>query len=389
MIMRKTLGLALLTLTLSLSSVPASFAQRVLQPVDQQNSIVQDQSLGLDDQLWGDISKPGDKQALLQSIDNSLRYFNSIRAPREYKRYPIPGFTRDRVYRSLIRFRQLVVESENAQELQSAVKKEFNFYQSIGRDKQGTVLFTAYYQPIHEASRVRTEEFRYPIYKAPANFDRWRRPYPTRAQLEGRDGLGNGMLRGLEIAWLRDRLEAYLVQIEGSAILHFTDGTSVAIGYDGATDYPYISLGKELIKDNKVPAEGLTLPVLMKYFAQRPGELDNYIPRNNRFVFFRKKADFNAEGSLQVPLTTERSIATDKSLMPPGAIALIHFPMSYRNAEGKIEKKLVSRFVLDQDTGSAIKGAGRVDYFLGTGEEVGNRAGVIADNGHLYYLLLK
>lgn len=388
--MRKTLGLALLTLTLSLSSVPAAFAQRVLQPVEQQNTtIVQDPALGLDDQLWGDISKPGDKQALLQSIDNSLRYFNSIRAPREYKNYPIPGFTRDRVYRSLIRFRQLVVQSENAQELQAAVKKEFNFYQSIGKDQKGTVLFTAYYQPIHEASRVRTEEFRYPIYKAPANFKNWRKPHPTRAQLEGKDGKGKGMLRGLEIAWLRDRLEAYLVHIEGSAVLHFTDGTSVGIGFDGATDHTYVSLGKELIKDNKVPAEGLTLPVLMKYFADRPRELDDYIPRNNRFVFFRKKADFNAQGSLQVPLTPERSIATDKSLMPPGAIALIHVPLYYRNSEGKLETKLVSRYVLDQDTGSAIKGAGRVDYFLGTGEEAGQRAGVITNNGHLYYLLLK
>ncbi len=94
-------------------------------------------------------------------------------------------------------------------------------------------------------------------------------------------------------------------------------------------------------------------------------------------------------GSLQVPVTPQRSIATDKSLMPAGALALIHTKLPQINASGQIEQRLLSRFVLDQDGGSAIKGAGRVDYYQGIGYEAGIRAGVTGSRGQLYYLLLK
>jgi membrane-bound lytic murein transglycosylase A len=94
-------------------------------------------------------------------------------------------------------------------------------------------------------------------------------------------------------------------------------------------------------------------------------------------------------GSINVPLTASRSIATDKSLMPPGALALIHAPIPFKNAKGEMEFRTVSRYVLDQDTGGAIRGPGRVDYFLGTGAVAGDRAGVTVADGQLYYLLLK
>jgi membrane-bound lytic murein transglycosylase A len=93
-------------------------------------------------------------------------------------------------------------------------------------------------------------------------------------------------------------------------------------------------------------------------------------------------------GSLNVAVTAERSIATDKSLMPPGALALVHTSLPIYTGQ-KIQQRLVSRYVLDQDTGSAIKGAGRVDYFMGVGKNAGERAGVTGGNGQLYYLLLK
>jgi membrane-bound lytic murein transglycosylase A len=90
-----------------------------------------------------------------------------------------------------------------------------------------------------------------------------------------------------------------------------------------------------------------------------------------------------------VPVTAERSIATDKSVMPPGALALINTSLPYPASGGKLEYRTVNRYVLDQDTGSAIKGPGRVDYFMGSGKLAGDRAGVTGGNGSLYYLLLK
>jgi membrane-bound lytic murein transglycosylase A len=288
-----------------------------LRPVNLDESQVNLGALGLDDQLWGSAGQPGDRQALLKSLDNSLRFLASAKAAEVYRKYPVPGITRDRVRRSLVRFRQLVLNSRSPAQLQAAVKREFVFYKSVGRDEQGTVLFTGYFEPIYAASRRRSAEYRYPLYKLPTNFPRWKTPHPTRAELEGEDGLGtNSQLRGGELVWLRDRLEAFLVQVQGSARLQLPDGKQMTVGYAGKTDYPYLSIGRELVKDGKLPLEGLTLQVLIDYFRANPTELSQYLPRNQSFVFFRETYGAPAMGSVGVPVTPERSIATDKCPYP-------------------------------------------------------------------------
>jgi membrane-bound lytic murein transglycosylase A len=361
-----------------------------LQPVNPQTGQVTLDSLGFDEQLWGRPGQPGDRQALLKSIDYSLRYLQTSSAQRAYQQYPVPGITRDRVRRSLVRFRQLVVSSRSPAELQAAVNREFVFYKSVGKDNNGTVFFTGYFEPIYAASRTPSAEYRYPLYRVPTDFNRWTMPQPTRAELEGEDGLGkNSPLRGRELVWLRDRLEAFLVQVQGSARLQMPDGKLMTVGFAGKTNYPYTSVGRELVKDGKLPLEGLTLPVLINYFRSSPGELDQYLPRNQSFVFFKETHGAPATGSIGVPVTAERSIATDKSLMPPGALALIKARIPYPNATKQLESRMVNRYVLDQDTGSAIQGAGRVDIFMGTGPLAGDRAGIIGGTGELYYPLLK
>jgi membrane-bound lytic murein transglycosylase A len=361
-----------------------------LQPVNPQTGQVTLDSLGFDEQLWGRPGQPGDRQALLKSIDYSLRYLQTSSAQRAYQQYQVPGITRDRVRRSLVRFRQLVVSSRSPAELQAAVNREFVFYKSVGKDNNGTVFFTGYFEPIYAASRTPSAEYRYPLYRVPTDFNRWTMPQPTRAELEGEDGLGkNSPLRGRELVWLRDRLEAFLVQVQGSARLQMPDGKLMTVGFAGKTNYPYTSVGRELVKDGKLPLEGLTLPVLINYFRSSPGELDQYLPRNQSFVFFKETHGAPATGSIGVPVTAERSIATDKSLMPPGALALIKARIPYPNATQQLESRMVNRYVLDQDTGSAIQGAGRVDIFMGTGPLAGDRAGIIGGTGELYYPLLK
>ncbi|WP_375475987.1 murein transglycosylase A [uncultured Nostoc sp.] len=347
--------------------------------------------LGWDEQIWGERGKIGDRKALLASIDNSLLYLTKGDAIAAYQNYPVREITLDRVRRSLLRFRQLVVSSMSAAQLQAAVQREFVFYQSVGNDGKGTVKFTAYYEPVYTASRVRTAIYKYPIYRLPPDFSQWPKPHPKRIDLEGKDGLkGNkSKLRGLELLWFRDRLDAYMVHIQGSAQIKLTNGKTTSIGYAGGTDYPWTSIGKELAKDGKLPLNGLTMPRMIAYFRQKPQELSNYLPRWKRFIFFQETSGRAATGSIHVPVTAERSIATDKSLMPPGALALIYNSFPYPASGGKLERRTVSRFVLDQDTGSAIKGPGRVDYFMGSGKLAGDRAGVTGGNGSLYYLLLK
>ncbi len=346
----------------------------------------------LGDQHWEPAGNDNpDRAALLAAIDHSLRYLRTSTAEAHYQKSTVPGITHSRVQRSLVRFRQLLQQAKSAADLQAAVKREFVFYQSIGNDGQGTVNFTGYFQPTYTASRVPTPDYRYPLYRLPPRFDQWSHPHPTRTQLEGVDGLqgSSGLLQGLELVWLRDRLEAFLVQVQGSAQLQLTDGSTMTVGFAGKTDQPYTGVGKELAKDGKVRLEDLTLLTLIQYFQQHPAELNQYLPRNHSFIFFRETNGAAATGSLGVPVTPERSIATDKSLMPPGALALIQTQIPYLNASGQVEQRLVSRYTLDQDTGSAIRGPGRVDIFMGTGPQAGERAGNLVSSGKLYYLLLK
>ncbi len=342
-------------------------------------------NIGLDHRIFNQ-----DKQNLLKAIDYSLSYINTDKAKKIYNNYAIPNFSHKRVIASLRRFKQLVQNSQTPLQLQKSVIKEFNFYQSVGNDNQGTVSFTGYFQPIYPASRQPDNIYRYPLYRKPSNFNNWQKPHPTRAELEGRDGLGNNsIIQGNELVWLSDRLQAYLVQVQGSAKFRLADGTMMSIGYDGATDYPYTSLGKELINDGKIPAAEMSLPRLIEYLSDNPQELDNYLPRNQRFIFFTETSGKPPTGSLNVPVTPERSIATDKSIMPPGALALIHTQIPLIDEKKQMLTPVTSLYVLDQDTGSAIKGAGRVDIFFGTGNIAEAKAGLVDWQGELYYLLLK
>lgn len=350
--------------------------------------------LAWDEQLfWGGKGKgkAGDRSALIESINHSLRYLQAPSAAKRYQNYPVKEITLDRVRRSLLRFRQLVRTSKSPAQLQAAVRREFTFYKSVGNDGKGTVKFTAYYEPVYAASRVPTKEYKYPIYGLPPDFEQWQKPHPKRVELEGKDGLlgKDSPLSGLELFWFRDRFDAYLIHIQGSAKLKLTDGTVTGVGYAKATDYPWTSIGKELLKDRKITQKQTTMPGIVKFFRRNPRAMDDYLPRWERFVFFRDKGNTPATGSIGVPVTPERSIATDKSLMPPGALALVNTKFPYVGYRGKLQYRQVSRFVLDQDTGSAIKTPGRVDYFMGTGKVAGDRAGVTGGNGTLYYLLLK
>ncbi|MEL7504380.1 MAG: MltA domain-containing protein [Cyanobacteria bacterium J06554_6] len=382
------IGLAVPTQAEELLDAPTVDPVQVLEPLD---CILTAAASNPAVRLGYDADFGEDRQALLQAIDHSLSYLNSEKAAEDYAEVEVPAFSRDRVRRSLVRFRQLVAQSHSAAELQTAVAAEFAFYRSVGNDGEGTVAFTGYFEPTYAASRVRTDEYRYPLYAEPADLDSWAEPHPTRAELEGTDGLQgvDGPLQGLELVWLRDRLEAFLVQVQGSARLQMTDGSIVSVGYAGRTNYDYTSIGRALIDDGIVAEADLSLPVLLDYFQENPIALDEYLPRNDRFVFFKVTDGGPPTGNLSVPVTAGRSIATDKSIMPPGALAIIALEMPERDVTGEWGTVPMSRYVLDQDTGGAIRGAGRVDIFVGTGTAAGEQAGLINTTGELYYLLLR
>lgn len=353
-------------------------------------------SLGLDDQLWAKVG--ADRPALLRSISHSLAYLATDKAKADYAKLNLPGFSLDRVRRSLIRFEQLVKTTKSASALRAAVLRDFTIYRSIGYDGQGQVHYTGYFEPIYRASRTPTATYRYPLFRKPEDLDRWPKPHPTRLDLEGPKGLGSPSLKGLELVWMDDRIQVFLTQVQGSAKLQLTDGSRMSIGYAGRTEHPYLSLGRMLINDKKVAEDKLTLPVVLDYFRKHPQEIDSYISRNHRLIFFRDTQGSPAIGNLNQPVTADRSIATDRSLFPPGALALIQTKIPYPQVvtsgatadnRPRYQSRLVNRFVLDQDTGGAIKGPGRVDIYLGTGPVAGDRAGLVNTPGQLFYLLVK
>jgi membrane-bound lytic murein transglycosylase A len=249
--------------------------------------------------LWGD------RATLITAIDQSLSYLNTPAAVTAYADYPVATITHDRVRRSLRRFRTLLVTSQSPDAFYRALRREFVLYQAVGNDNQGTVHFTGYFEPVFAASRTPDQTYRYPLYRRPPNLDDWSLPHPTRLALEGADGLqaAQGPLNGLELVWLRDRLDAFLVQVQGSARLQLAEGGFLSVGYAGRTDYPYTSIGRELINDGIIPAPELTLERLLAHFEAYPDDLDSYLPRNQRFIFFEATDGGPPTGNLSVPVT--------------------------------------------------------------------------------------
>lgn len=326
------------------------------------------------------------KKELLVSIGRVLDYLHSEKAKRDYIKFEDNGFPRERVKESLKKFFVHVIQSKSEAELREKIIKDFSLYRSKGYDGKGSVKFTGYFQPVYKASRFKRGKFQYPIFKKPRDFYFWQKEFhPTRVQLEGYSGKGgmDSLLGGFEIAYLSNRFEAFMIHIQGSAILEFEDGSRTAIGFDAGTNYPFRGVTKSFMKKYNVKWNKLN-----EFFANKPSLLNEIMAENNRFIFFKEKASPDPIGSLGIPVIAEQSIATDNKVLPPGGIGIIQarLPVSVNHKEVKF--KLTSRIVLNLDTGSAIKGPGRVDVFMGTGDEALKKASALYTRGELYYLFV-
>lgn len=337
----------------------------------------------------------GDKAGLIAAVDRSLEYFQHASSE---KHFPCQGITHERTVHSLETFKQILARHGTVRAAASEVARRFDVYRSVGYDGKGTVLFTGYCQPIYEASLAPNEGFRYPLYKLPPDLVKLpdgkilgRRteagivPYYTRREIEQQGLLA---AQGLELVYLRDRLEAFIIHVQGSARLRLRDGRDFYVGYAGKNGRPYTSIGKLLIKDSKIPKRKMSLEAIKRYFAAHPDQLDRYLRQNDSFVFFTN-TEPGAFGSLGVKVTPLRSIATDKSIFPRGSLAFVEAEIPSVDAAGKITRVPFQRFVLDQDTGGAIRAAGRTDLYLGGGPRAELLAGHLVSRGKLFYLFLK
>jgi len=330
---------------------------------------------------------------LSKAIDFSLDYLSK---PSSQKYYPYGAITHDQTVQSLKEFQNILSTSQNAQDFNNLIRQKFDVYESIGCDNEGTVLFTGYYTPIFEGSFTPGGKFLYPLYQQPAdlakgpdgeilgrkNPDGSTSEYPPRRVIEK-----SGMLRGTELVWLTDPFEVYIAHVQGSAKIKLPDGKIVTIGYAANNGHEYVSIARELVKDNKIAADEISLGAMIDYFKKNKDQVEPYVLRNPRFVFFREEQG-SPRGSLNVPVTPMRTIATDKFIFPRGGLAYVatNLPQIRGTA---IENAEYGDFALDQDTGGAIRAAGRCDVYMGVGSLAGKLAGKTYQEGRLYYLFLK
>ena len=334
------------------------------------------------------------RSGLLQAVDYSQSYFSK---PSSRRYYPYLDITHKRARKSLEAFIAALQGSESETEFHEKIVADFDVYRSVGYNGQGTVFFTGYCEPIYDGSLTATPEFRYPLYKLPTDLVKdeegtplGRRaptgetvPYYTRAEIEN-----GALLKGQELVYLRDKLEAFVVHVQGSARLKLPDGSVYRVGYAGKTDRPYVSIGKALVRDAKIRREQVSLSRIKDFFAQHPEELDTYLHKNESFVFFTK-TDGGPYGSIGVPVTPLRSVATDKHVFPRGCLGFVKTNVPFMKPGGIVSFQRFRSFVLDQDTGGAIRSAGRADLFLGTGPEAEYLAGRTQAEGNLYYVFVK
>jgi len=235
-------------------------------------------------------------------------------------------------------------------------------------------LITGYYEPVIEARRRPTDAYRVALYSPPADLAT-RRPYWTRKQLDS-DPAAQAALRGREIAYVADPLDALVLQIQGSGRLRVTepDGRlrDVRLAYAGHNDHSYQSVGRWLIERGELPAGQASWPAIKDWARRNPSRVRELLWANPRYVFFREEPlpdpAVGPRGAQGVPLTPGRSIAVDPRSVPYGTPVWI-------DTTEPLTRTPLQRLVLAQDTGSAIVGAVRADYFWGWGIEAAEQAG--------------
>ncbi len=268
-------------------------------------------------------------------------------------------------------------------DISAALLRNFDIYRVTS-----PILFTGYHEPVINGSLVQTERYRYPLYGVPNDLPARGTaiPYFSRAEIDGQ-GVLKG--RGSEIVWLDDPVERFFLHIQGSGQIRLPRGKRIRVGYAGDNGRSYRSIGRYLLDQGVLPPGQASTQGIRRYLAAHPEERDAILFHNPRYIFFKASSTGpnGPVGSLGVPLTPGRSLAADPSIYPLGGLAFIHARRPVWNARNQVTWKEFFRFVVLQDTGSAIRGPARADLFWGSAAET--EAGAMAQRGEMYLLVKK
>jgi membrane-bound lytic murein transglycosylase A len=281
-------------------------------------------------------------------------------------------------------------------------EQRFQPWQATQEDGSADGMVTGYYEPLLRGDRVRTAKARYPLYAPPDDLItvdlaslypelkslrlRGRLagnkvvPYSTRKEIEA-NGTG---AKFRAIAWAEDPVDLFFLQIQGSGRIELPDGTHLRVGYADQNGHPYQSIGRLLVERGELKLEQASMQGIKEWGARNPDKLPELLASNPSYVFFRELPNGLAGplGSLGVPLTGGRSIAVDPRFIPLGA------PVFLATTQPNSPLPL-NRLVMAQDTGGAIRGGVRADFFWGFGDAAGELAGRMKQRGRMWVLLPK
>ena len=287
-------------------------------------------------------------------------------------------------------------------EARAYFERQFQLFQVIQADSSQEGMVTGYYEPLLRGSRSFSAQYRFPLYSPPDDLLvvdlasiypelkslrlRGRLdgnkvvPYFTRSDIEA----GKAPIQGREIAWVDDPVELFFLQIQGSGRIQLDNGEVMRVGYADANGHPYRSIGKWLVEQGELTLDKASMQGIKDWGRRNPERLPELLATNPSYVFFRELPSLGGGplGSLGVPLTAERSIAVDPRVIPLGA------PVWLATTRPNSPEPL-NRLVLAQDTGGAIKGNVRADFFWGFGDEAGQKAGAMKQKGRMWLLLPK
>jgi membrane-bound lytic murein transglycosylase A len=284
--------------------------------------------------------------------------------------------------------------------LRQFFERRFVPHQVLNSDGDENGLITGYYEPLLKGSRKRSGRYRYPLYTTPDELlvvdlsevypelknmrlrgrlqGRKVVPYYSRSEIEKNPA----PLQGRELLWVDDAVDLFFLQIQGSGRVQLENGEVVRVGYSEQNGHPYKSIGKLLVERGELPLEKASMQGIKAWGQRNPAKLNELLQQNSSFVFFRQlPAGLPGPlGALGVPLTAGRSLAIDPRAIPQGAPVFL--ATTWPNTDKQLHRLMVA-----QDTGGAIKGGVRADFFWGFGQEAGDQAGKMKQRGKMWVLM--
>lgn len=296
----------------------------------------------------------------------------------------------------------LTLKNPNNAAIIEYLSSYFNVYQAQNEDGSTEGMITGYYQPLLKGSRTKSDKYPYPLYKEPEDLItveladiypdlKYKRirgklegkkliPYATRAEIES----DPSPLAGKELFWIDDIIDVFFLHIQGSGVVQLEDGEQVQVGYINQNGYPYQSIGRLLVERGELTLDKASMKGIKNWARSHLDQLEELLNSNPSYVFFRELPTGlpGPLGALGVPITAERSVAIDPKYIPLGAPIFLSTTAPNSN-------KPLKRLMIAQDTGGAIKGGVRADFFWGAGDAAGAKAGAMKQQGKIWVLLPK